>query len=62
MTTGKGTINAERNQTLYDDWKSGKYTVNELVSKYGITKTRIYAIVKRMKIYEVAPDILNDQN
>lgn len=49
MATGHGTKNTVRNQELYDDWKSGKYTVVELVAKYRISSARIYAIVKRMK-------------
>ena len=39
----------ERNEALYNDWKSGEMKMWELVAKYHISATRIYFIVNRME-------------
>jgi Mor family transcriptional regulator len=39
----------ERNKQLYEDYKSGKFSLVGLVTKYQITPTRIYQIIAREK-------------
>jgi Mor family transcriptional regulator len=47
---GKGIIKkTERNFALVNDFVSGVFTIKELVEKYGITKQRIYAIIKKYR-------------
>jgi Mor family transcriptional regulator len=39
----------DRNEELYNDWKSGKMKMWELVAKYHLSATRIYFLVNRME-------------
>lgn len=39
----------KRNQKLYDDKKSGAFTIAELVGKYKISQQRIKQIVDRVE-------------
>ncbi len=41
--------NKDRNKKLYRDYKSGKYSIVELVSKYLISSAAIYAIISRFE-------------
>jgi len=43
----------ERNQQLIQDYFSRKYTIDELSSKYGMSNTNIYRI---LKLYNIKPD------
>ena len=47
----------ERNEALYADWKTGKFKMWELVSKYHISANRIYFIVNRMRIEDALPNL-----
>jgi Mor family transcriptional regulator len=39
----------ERNEKLFKEWTSKKYSIVELVTKYQISTARIYQIIKRAK-------------
>lgn len=39
----------QRNEALYNDWKSKSFKMWELVAKYHISANRIYFIVNRME-------------
>lgn len=53
---GKGQHRKDkRNETLYRDFNSGKFTVVQLVHDYRISSARIYAIVNRMKLQDIQP-------
>lgn len=43
----------ERNEALYNDFKSQKFSLLELQTKYQLTASRIYMIVNRMRDREV---------
>jgi hypothetical protein len=42
----------ERNEGLYNDWKSKTFKMWELVAKYHLSVNRIYFIVNQMKLEE----------
>lgn len=56
MTVQKGVPaleQKERNQSLFDDYNSKKFSIVDLVSKYQISSARIYeliAILKKKKV------------
>lgn len=39
----------DRNEALYRDYKSGKFTGAELVAKYKISAARVYYIIDKQK-------------
>jgi Mor family transcriptional regulator len=54
--------NDARNQKLYKDFKSGKFSVVELVHDYRISSARIYAIVKREQLKDEVLPLVGDDN
>lgn len=47
----------ERNEALYNDWKTGNYKMWELVAKYHISANRIYFIINRMRLQDAMPNL-----
>jgi Mor family transcriptional regulator len=39
-----------RNQKLLEDYKSGKFTVAQLIAKYKVSQKRLYDIIDREQV------------
>jgi Mor family transcriptional regulator len=61
--TSKGQVAKDaRNLELYNDFKSGKFMIIDLIEKYRVSSQRIYQVVKREQLKdEVLPLTGNDQ-
>jgi len=47
----------ERNEALFNDWKTKKFTSAELVAKYGVSTKTLYQIINRQRMLEVVPSL-----
>ena len=51
----------ERNEALYNDWKSKNFKTWELIAKYHLSAARIYFIVNRMRLQDAMPSMVDEQ-
>ena len=50
----------ERNEALYNDWKTGMIVV-DLVAKYRIDSSVVTRIINRQRLLDVIPSLENEE-
>jgi len=52
----------ERNQAILKDVDAGFYTAKDLAKKWGISRARVYAIVKSERLKDEVLPLVGDDN